>query len=238
MNSSLISIITMLFIWAVCYNVWIRPQKLKQNGTTTDINVKYTSDFDEEILAVSKGSNIGIVCLIVGFVLMFIGYICLSIIKTEKELYYPYHKTDGYEAALVCVIVCAIITLIVYLWYSKMAITVTDKRIYGSVAFGKRVDLPLDSVSAVGISMFQGIAIGTSSGRIVFSMIRNRDEIHNVISNLLIQRQNQSKTPISTITQEIPLSNADELKKYKELLDMGVITQEEFDAKKKQLLGL
>lgn len=33
-------------------------------------------------------------------------------------------------------------------------------------------------------------------------------------------------------------SAADEIKKYKELLDMGVITQEEFDAKKKQLLGL
>ena len=34
------------------------------------------------------------------------------------------------------------------------------------------------------------------------------------------------------------ISNADELKKYKELLDAGVISQEEFDAKKKQLLGL
>lgn len=35
-----------------------------------------------------------------------------------------------------------------------------------------------------------------------------------------------------------PSSTADELKKFKDLLDMGVITQEEFDAKKKQLLGL
>lgn len=34
------------------------------------------------------------------------------------------------------------------------------------------------------------------------------------------------------------VSVADELKKFKELLDMGVISQEEFDAKKKQLLGL
>ena len=34
------------------------------------------------------------------------------------------------------------------------------------------------------------------------------------------------------------VSSADELKKFKELLDMGIITQEEFDAKKKQLLGL
>ena len=33
-------------------------------------------------------------------------------------------------------------------------------------------------------------------------------------------------------------SSVEELKKLKELLDMGVITQEEFDAKKKQLLGL
>ena len=42
----------------------------------------------------------------------------------------------------------------------------------------------------------------------------------------------QSGVPASTI------SAADELKKFKELLDSGVITQEEFDAKKKQLLGL
>ena len=34
------------------------------------------------------------------------------------------------------------------------------------------------------------------------------------------------------------VSNADEIKKFKELLDIGVITQEEFDTKKKQLLGL
>lgn len=34
------------------------------------------------------------------------------------------------------------------------------------------------------------------------------------------------------------LSPADEIKKFKDLLDQGIITQEEFDAKKKQLLGL
>ena len=34
------------------------------------------------------------------------------------------------------------------------------------------------------------------------------------------------------------VSSADELKKFKELLDCGIISQEEFDAKKKQLLGL
>ena len=46
-------------------------------------------------------------------------------------------------------------------------------------------------------------------------------------------------TPIPT-TIEQPQSNdsINELKRYKELLDIGIITQEEFDAKKKQILGL
>ena len=43
------------------------------------------------------------------------------------------------------------------------------------------------------------------------------------------------KAPNITVAQQ---SNADELEKYNELLSKGVITQEEFDAKKKQLLGL
>ena len=37
---------------------------------------------------------------------------------------------------------------------------------------------------------------------------------------------------------EIQTAGADELKNFKDLLDSGVITQEEFDEKKKQLLGL
>ncbi|PHA45142.1 hypothetical protein COE68_10365, partial [Bacillus toyonensis] len=34
------------------------------------------------------------------------------------------------------------------------------------------------------------------------------------------------------------VSGADEILKYKELLDQGVISEEEFQAKKKQLLGI
>ena len=41
----------------------------------------------------------------------------------------------------------------------------------------------------------------------------------------------------TTIVQQA-ISPAEEVKKMKELLDMGIITQEEFEIKKKQLLGL
>lgn len=47
-----------------------------------------------------------------------------------------------------------------------------------------------------------------------------------------------SNPPVNNSPMIQQTSAADELRKFKELLDMGVITQAEFDAKKKQLLGL
>lgn len=44
--------------------------------------------------------------------------------------------------------------------------------------------------------------------------------------------------PAPVPTPAPAVSSADEIVKFKQLLDQGIITQEEFDAKKKQLLGL
>lgn len=49
---------------------------------------------------------------------------------------------------------------------------------------------------------------------------------------------NGEAIPAANIPAAPAASAMDELKKLKELLDMGIVTQEEFDAKKKQLLGL
>lgn len=133
-----------------------------------------------------------------------------------------------------CGALSIIIAIVLILSVAKCQINVTDKRVYGTAVFGKRVDLPLDSVSAVGTSLFKGIAVATSSGKISFWAIQNRDDIQSALCTLLIERQNKN----SAKAEYTSPSNADELKKYKDLLDSGVITQEEFDAKKKQLLGL
>ena len=42
---------------------------------------------------------------------------------------------------------------------------------------------------------------------------------------------------VSDKTQTSNISGADEIMKYKKLLDDGIITQEEFDAKKTQILN-
>lgn len=151
-------------------------------------------------------------------------------------------NSNRYTIIAVLDLAVFVISLILFVFsvgISKTSLTVSDKRVYGSTTFGKRVDLPLDSISAVGIGAFNGIAIGTSSGKISFKGIGNRDDIHKTMSKLLLDRQSKEKPTATTmIKQEIPQSNADELKKYKDLLDSGIITQEEFNAKKKQLLGV
>ena len=57
-----------------------------------------------------------------------------------------------------------------------------------------------------------------------------RDYINNRIKEIKTNKNNQ-------VVQQA-FSAADEIKKFKDLLDVGVISQEEFEAKKKQLLGL
>jgi len=49
-----------------------------------------------------------------------------------------------------------------------------------------------------------------------------------------------SKSSASMVSQVqvTPISNAEEIKKFKELFDSGIISQEEYDVKKRQLLGL
>lgn len=126
------------------------------------------------------------------------------------------------------------LAFIIFLWLSKFSMTITDKRVYGKAAFGKRVDLPVDLVSAVGTSWLKGIDVGTSSGKIHFKLVKNQDEIHTVLSNLLLERQQKTVSAKNVNST----SNADELKKYKDLLDIGAITQVEFEEKKKQLLNL
>ena len=59
------------------------------------------------------------------------------------------------------------------------------------------------------------------------------DEVVNFIKNKVSEYKSNKNAPV--VAQ---LSPADELKKFKELFDMGIINQDEFDAKKKELLGL
>lgn len=159
--------------------------------------------------------------------------------KFEYALAHTYSTDDSgtdYAITFAPVIILSLLGALIFYGLRSYELVVTDKRIFGKILWGKRVDLPVDSVSATAtIGFLKGISISTSSGKISFLLIKNTEDVYKAINGLIINRQEK---PTSSTVVHHEQSNADELKKYKELLDNGIITQEEFDAKKKQLLGL
>lgn len=98
---------------------------------------------------------------------------------------------------------------------------------------------------------------GWTAGHIQFSLLGGRESVGGVLAassdentitinaketeeaeRIVAYIQNKIKEAKQPKSAATAVSAADEMMKFKSLLDMGVITQEEFDAKKKQLLGM
>ena len=71
---------------------------------------------------------------------------------------------------------------------------------------------------------------------IQFSGKERNAEAEVIVAFIKKQIDEIKNAPIGGVVQQI--SPAEELKKFKELLDLGVISQEEFDEKKKELLKI
>ena len=130
--------------------------------------------------------------------------------------------------------ILGIVFLIAASGLKNQSLIVTKHNIRGSYGkFSKRqYDLPIDSITGVS-SLPNGLIISTPSERITYTAIINYQEVVSVINEQLRDRQTAKSVTITEAKSE-----AEELKKFKDLLDAGIISQEEFDAKKKQLLGL
>ncbi len=196
---------------------------------TAELFCAYEATAEKEII---RGSTQG--ALIYPLIFLIIGIIIIPIAIWGGE---SGNLADIVELLIAIAVLFVVTSIVLFFYVKNCEIIVTNKRVYGKASFGRQVDLPLDTVSAVALGMFKSIGVATSSGKIRFIAIENRDNIYTKISKLLSDRQSDIPVNVAnTIVQET--SAADEIKKYKELLDEGIITQEEFDVKKKQLLGL
>ena len=64
------------------------------------------------------------------------------------------------------------------------------------------------------------------------NLTKTSENINNRIHDLLLELQSQKRQPYKNQS-----TDADELLKYKQLLDKGIITKEEYEHKKKQILN-
>ena len=154
---------------------------------------------------------------------------------------YP-NKMSGPEKRLLdyvtnTLFVISSLSIIIYILFGRNIIIVTDKKVSGKSILFKRVDLPLDSVSSVSTGIFWKIKVGTSSGSIRFLFMKNRNKVFEVINELILKRQSKEENTKED-NKKIDNDALEEIKKYKELLDSNIITKEDYEKKKKELLNL
>lgn len=143
-----------------------------------------------------------------------------------------------YGYILIVGIIAAVVGIIMKTNTEKCEITVTNEAISGKLPHGKDVNIPLNHITAINRSSFNGISI-TSIGNVSnFHCIENQEEVMKAISFLLANPQQNTQPAQNGSAPAANGSEAEQLKRLKDLLDAGVLTQEEFDAKKKQVLGL
>ncbi|MBR6200199.1 MAG: SHOCT domain-containing protein [Spirochaetales bacterium] len=129
---------------------------------------------------------------------------------------------------------------------SKVPIIVTNKNVYivkFASAFGgfSQTVIPLERIGSVSIGngMFLKSVIITDGAvqQIVDSIaFTQADVLIKTINEAKTSNSNQNNYVENSVENKVNLS--DQIKELKKLVDDGLITQDEFDMKKKQILGL
>ena len=123
-------------------------------------------------------------------------------------------------------------------------LTITDRRILvcrGESSQSICIEMPIDTIESMSVEdydLFVELHIIGRRDSFTFSENPKFIELAKKTLDTLIYNQSQKAAFVETQPSSNETDTIQVLKSYKELLDAGVITQEEFDAKKKQLLNL
>ena len=131
-------------------------------------------------------------------------------------------------------------------WITTSFVITTDRLIYRSGLLSKQgIEIPLDRVNNVNfhqsfIERLLGagdllIESGGEDGQSRYTDIRHPDHVQNLINAQIQARKGGS--PV-TMAAPVPVDVAQQLERLEGMLQRGTLTQEEFDAQKRKLLGL
>jgi len=158
---------------------------------------------------------------------------------------------------LICMVVFLILAVFVHLLnraIDSCGIVLTESGVKGlknSLFRSQSVELPFDKISSVSVrngfsdKIFGGetVAIGSASGYICFSAVQNAGEFVKQTLNKIEEYKKSVQAQKNAAEQPAPApvpaaaDEADKLLKLKLLLEKGVISQEEYEEKRKELLA-
>ncbi|WP_353096214.1 PH domain-containing protein [Tissierella praeacuta] len=128
---------------------------------------------------------------------------------------------------------------------NNFAYAITNKRII----FGQKKLLAGEIVKSISLDFINDVTLETATGvgllangvitfdtmKDTFNVMVNAKQANNILQKIQGILFDKKK---SDSNDNKKASEADEIRKYKDLLDDGIITEEEFDKKKKELLGI
>lgn len=107
----------------------------------------------------------------------------------------PMECPEGIGVCFYLAILLILVAIFFVIEMNLCELTVSDKRVSGKTSFGRKVDLPIDKISSVGTCIPKGITVATSSGKINFWLLINREEVYQAISDLTKKRQESLAEP-------------------------------------------
>lgn len=137
---------------------------------------------------------------------------------------------------LLSLLLGGLIHIFLYFSTKNNQITLTSYKIIG--IYNKRflLNISIDSVSSVSKGWMGSLCISCAGNNYKIPCVNNRELFCLKLNEMLNKRTQQA--PSSFFLVDNQQSNYDEIERLKQLLDKGIITQEEFNTKKKQLLDL
>lgn len=155
---------------------------------------------------------------------------------------YIEYTTNKFIIPFIVWLALAVILLLINIMYAidrKKTLIIEDDRIICKNGKKTVKEFFIRDVNSIDATKLSGLKIRGNSIKYQIKLLDNADEIKSAIMDSLSKANEiPQNTPAPAPVPAPQLSNIDELKKYKELLDMGVISEEDFEAKKKQLLNI
>lgn len=163
------------------------------------------------------------------------GYTCyLASRYLEHTNYFEYTAANNAFAYLPFALVL-LGTLLFTLWYKADSQKTMEVQEDCVVAYQKKTPVKqflIKDIKNVEAAGKNGLKILGNGFHYKINLVKNREEIRQT----LLTKLQSASAPAAPAQESAP--KADDIRYFKDLLDSGIITQEEFDAKKKQLLGL
>lgn len=183
----------------------------------------------------SQAQRLGYYIILVAFTIFSFFFMnAANMMKGYKEIY------DFIAMIIILIPWISISTSIFFM--KRQYIVLTNNRIIGKYRVGvfstNVVNLTLDKMSNITVqNRIAAKNILLSAGgidKIIFQNILNSEEFKESVNKEI----DNYKIVVNSSPKQENTSTADEILKLKDLLDQGILTQEEFDNKKKQLLSL